>query len=791
VSDSLASFGELLRNLRIASSCSQSELAERSGLSVRGISDLERGARHVPRLETVRMLAEALFLGEDDRTALLAAARPVLARPSDAGQPPTASTSLPVPLTRLIGREAELTALRARLTSDAERLVTLTGPGGSGKTRLAIGVAMRVRELFADGVVFVDLSPLIDPTLVLPTIAAALGVREVSGQPLRETLATFLASKRLLLVLDNCERVLAVAPDIAALLAESPGLVVLATSREPLRVRGEREFPLLPLAVPETDHGLAVDDLARVPAVTLFVERATASLPDLKLTTDNATAIVTICQRLDGLPLAIELAAARVKVLPPAALVIRLEHRLPLLTGGGRDLPTRQRTMRDAIAWSYDLLGPEEQALFRRLAVFAGGFTMAAAEAVADLERELPVLDGVVTLVEQSLLRQSASGDEEPRYQMLETVREFGLERLSEEGEVDDARQRHAAHFLRLSDGLVHGTSLLVNLEILAPVATEHDNVRLALAWFDEHDEFDALLRLSAMLYGLWLSRGLYREGRQWVERALERSSHVASVALVRALHDAVSLAIFQGDLARAEIFLNEGLSMARELDDPALVSEAISYSAFLSFRRGDNARAEELLEEAHRLLGGRASTAQGVFPLFDLGDVALAQGQFERAARRYHEAIEQVQSAGYEWGLRDMQAGLAAVMFWTGDLPRAAALYRESLRRSHAMAFWPLVPSSLLGLAGIAVETGQPEMGARLLGAVESLTTFLGAPIFTRDLPLHDRVISTLHSALGEDRLTSMREAGRALHIEVAIAEALDVATANAGLVVPDPSGL
>jgi predicted ATPase/transcriptional regulator with XRE-family HTH domain len=777
--------------MRIANSVSQAELAAQSGLSVRGISDLERGARQAPRLETIRMLADALSLKADDRQVLLAAARPGAGRPDDAGPMPTGTATLPVPLTRLIGRESEVTELCARLVSRDKRLHTLTGPGGSGKTRLAIAVALRAADQFPDGAIFIDLSPLTDPTLVLSTIAGSLGVREVAGQPLRETLAAFLAAKRLLMVLDNFERVLAAAPEITTLLASSPGLDALATSREPLRVRGEWEYPLLPLAVPDTDHGLTVDELARVPAVTLFVERAAASLPDLTLTTDNGAAIVTICQRLDGLPLAIELAAARVKILPPIALVSRLEQRLPLLTGGGRDLPARQRTMRSAIAWSYDLLGPEEQALFRRLAVFAGGFTMDAAEAVAGHERETPALDGVMALVEQSLLRQSASSDTEPRYQMLETVREFGLERLFEAGEVDDARRQHATHFLRLSDGLEHGTPLLVNLEILSQVATEHDNVRLALAWFDEHDEIDALLRLSAMLYGLWLSRGLYREGRQWVERALERSSHVASFALVRALNDAVSLAIFQGDLARAEIFLNQGLALARELGDPALESEAISYSAFLSFRQGDNARAEELLEEAHRLLGGRAGTAHGIFPLFDLGDVALAQGQFERAARRYHEAIAQVQSAGYEWGLRDMQAGLAAVMFMTGDLPQAAMLFRDSLRRSQAMAFWPLIPSSLLGLAGIAAETGQPEIGARLLGAVEGLSAFIGAPIFTRDLLVHDRVRSSLQSALGEQRLAALGEAGRALPIEVAIAEALDVAAANAGHVVPDPPGV
>ena len=804
MSDGPASFGELLRKLRIASSCSQSELAERSGLSVRGISDLERGARHVPRLETVRMLAEALVLGEDDRAALLAAARPGLARPSHAGQPPTASTSLPVPLTRLIGREAELTALRARLTSDAERLVTLTGPGGSGKTRLAVGLAMRVGELFADGVVFVDLSPLIDPTLVVPTIAAALGVREVTGQPLRETLATFLASKRLLLVLDNCERVLAVAPDIAALLAESPGLVVLATSREPLRVRGEQELPLFPLAVPETEHRLNVDDLAQVPAVTLFVERAKASLPDLTLTADNAAAIVTICQRLDGLPLAIELAAARVKVLPPAALVTRLEHRLPLLTGGSRDLPARQRTMRDAIAWSYDLLSPDEQTLFRRLAVFAGGFTLAAAEAVTEPSGTLSVLDGVVALVDQSLLRQSASGEAEPRYQMLETVREFGLERLASAGESVLVRGQHSRYFLQLSEGRSRGIPILMDPETLARMAPEQDNARLALAWFEEQDDSDALLELSAMLYGLWLARGLHREGLSWLNRALDRSSHTASVARAQALMAAGHLAILQGDYARAATFSTKGVALARELDDPTLgghamaiqVGQALTIAGLLAHRLGEQNRAEELATEAYGRLSELDESVPGAiqdtgYAVLLLACIALFQEQFDRAERLCITALDCFQRAGNDWGLSEAQATLGGIRYCLGDIPRAAALYGESLERAHQRNLPILVVSALFGLASVAVTSGSPEAGAHLLGAAEGMSATLGAPMMPRDTPAFARGLAALTTALGEDQLAAMREAGRALNIEVAIADALHVATANAGHVVPDPPGL
>ena len=317
-------FGDLLRRLRTAAALSQEELAERAGLSRHGISDLERGARHAPRLETVRMLADALALAETDRQALLAAARPALLGNGPAVAPPASPGSLPAPLTRLIGRETELAALSAGLQDAEVRLLTVTGPGGVGKTRLAIAVAAAVQEAFPDGVVFVDLAPLSDPALVVPTIAVAFGVQAGADQVLLDRLCRFFAEKRLLLLLDNCEPVLGAAPDVATLLARCPGLTVLATSREPWRVRGEQEFPLHPLPLPASDRLLAIEEVQGSPAVALFVERAHAVQPRFALTAENAGAVAAICRRLDGLPLAIELAAARVKVLPPAALLARL-----------------------------------------------------------------------------------------------------------------------------------------------------------------------------------------------------------------------------------------------------------------------------------------------------------------------------------------------------------------------------------------------------------------------------------------------------------------------------------
>jgi predicted ATPase len=692
---------------------------------------------------------------------------------------PSHPTNLAIPPTSLIGRESEVAAILLMLDEGA-RLLTVTGPGGTGKTRLAREVAAEALDRYPDGVFVVDLSSLTDPALVVPTIAATLGVREIPGQPLFATLASYLAPKRLLLLLDNYEQVLEAAPDTAGLLTTGPGLVIIVTSREPLHVRGEREFPLLPLPLPAANRLPSLEELAQVPSVALFVERATASRPDFALTIGNATAVASIGRRLDGLPLAIELAAARVKVLPPAALLARLDQRLSLLTGGGRDLPARQRTMRNAIAWSYDLLAPEEQALFRRLAVFAGGFTLDAAEAVAGAEAEGAVLDGVVALVEQSLLRQMAGIDDEPRYQMLETVREFGLEQLGSAGEHDEARERHARHFLALSESLLQGLAIRIDQASSSRVVAEQDNVRLALAWFDEHDQIDALLGLSSLIYGLWLGQGLFREGLQWVERALERSNHLPSAALVRALDRAGTLAIFQGDYSRAGTFIDEGLALARELGEPTLVGEALTYASVLAYRRREFARAEELLDEARRMLGRGAEHEQDVLPFFfTLGDFALAQSQFDRAAWHYEEGIAHFRSVGNDWGVRDMQAGLAACRYWTGDLSQAAALYGESLQRSHEMNFWPLVASSLLGLCAIAVESGQPEVGARLLGAAEGSAASLGTPIFTRDFSLQERAIAELTAALGPERLAAAREAGRALTKEAAITEAQAVAVA------------
>jgi predicted ATPase/DNA-binding XRE family transcriptional regulator len=784
-SRNLPRFGDLVRRHRTAATLSQEELAERAGLSVRALSDLERGVHRAPRLETVRMVADSLGLAEAERTELLAAARPQVMgsrQPERVRLHPPAA--LPRPPTRLIGRQSELASLSNLLAQDDIHLVTLTGAGGTGKTHLALTVACDVRDHYPDGVFFVDLSPLTDPALVLPTIATTLGVRDVAADSLQETLSRDLREQRLLLVLDNCEQVLEAASDVAALLATCQRLDVLATSRVPLRIRAEWEVVVEPLPHPDPGQVLPLTDLARVPAVALFVERARAANAAFALTADNAPAIAGICRRLDGLPLAIELAAARMKVLPPGALLPRLEQRLPLLTGGDRDLPARQRTMRDAIAWSYDLLDPEEQALFRRLAVFAGGFTLDAAEAVTDPDGESAVFDGVVDLIERSLLRQRPGADGEPRYLMLETVREFGLERLTLAGEVDNARERHAAYFLRHSAGLAEDRWVLSSSS-LTRLALDRDNVRLALTWFAERGETDALLRLCGVGYVLWFAPGLYREGLQWVERALEQSDHNASMARAHMLDMAGTLAIFQGDCARAAALIAEETALARDAGVSYLVGNALSLAGLLSYRQGDYGQAEALLNEAlHHFQRGLAKTVpEGIAKVgrtfLVLGDTALAQEQFDLAAMRYQEALDPHTPSVNVWGLIDAQAGLAGISYCRGDLARAAALYVDSLGLARDLGIASLVASALLGLAGVAAASGHADDGAHLLGVAEGIAVSLGSPLFSRDRPILDRALAALTAVLGKEGLEVALEVGRDLAVEEAIARAMAIGEA------------
>jgi predicted ATPase/DNA-binding CsgD family transcriptional regulator len=585
---------------------------------------------------------------------------------------------LPVPLTRLIGRDAEEAVLLRALKEEGARLVTVTGAGGTGKTRLALAVASVASDRFPDGVFFVDLSPLADGAMVLPAIAAALGVRQSADQPLRAALARFLAGRRMLLLLDNCEHVLDAMPDVAALLAAHPALAVLATSREPLRIRGEREFPLQPFDVPDLDHLPEIDVLARMPAVALFVERAAEYRPAFTLTSENAATIAAICHRLDGLPLALELAASRIRALPPVVLLERLEPRLPLLASGARDLPSRHRTMRDAIAWSYELLDPAEQILFRRMSVFSGGCSLSAVEFIGqDGETGASAVEEVTSLVDKGLVM--ATGLEaEARYTMLDTIREYGLEQLQAHQEAELARERHAHWCLMLVETASQGMRRPRDEPWLARLETEYDNARAALDWLRERESVPEALRLGAALLPFWLGRGRLSEGRDLLGALLAltaANAHDAEKAEV--LLAAAHLAAAQSDFAQARSLATHAHALWRGLGDRrGMARSLLRLAAMAPTPELEAELAAESLEH-YRAAGQPLELAQA---LADLAGFSRDRGDLVQARALLDESVALYRSLGAAFGVAWPLAGLALVSWYEGDVAQARALFAESL---------------------------------------------------------------------------------------------------------------
>jgi len=609
--------------------------------------------------------------------------------------------NLPAPLTPLVGRQQEVEAVCALLRHPEVRLVTLTGTGGVGKTRLGLAVGTNLLDDFADGVCFVPLAPMSDADLVIPTIAQALGIKEAGERTFADLLHAHVRDKRLLLLLDNFEQVLAAAASLSALLADCPQLKLLVTSRAVLHLHGEHEFPVPPLALPDLAHLPESETLAAYAAVTLFLHCAQAASPGFQATPANIRAIAEICVRLDGLPLAIELAAARVKLLPPQALLTRLEHRLQVLTSGARDAPVRQQTLRNMLAWSYHLLDAQEQQLFRRLSVFARGCTLEAVEGLYTALGEMPadVLDGVASLIDKSLLRPSEQEGEEPRLLMLATIREYGLEVLASSGDMESTLRAHAHYYLRLAEDAEVEIGGPQQAAWLNRLEREHDNLRAVLQWsleqagnkeaIESERSMETALRLGGALRSFWVVHGHISEGRSFLERALAAREGIEAPVQAKALIVAGHLAFIQSDYDRAEPLFQQSLALYRQLEDQPGIAFALSLLGSVAWTKGHMTAARALTEEALVIARQVDDMERSANALFILGLVSSSQGEYDRARALFEESLAIHRVSENKRGIVHALSQLAQVLLVSqGDQARVSPLLEECLALSQEVGY-------------------------------------------------------------------------------------------------------
>jgi predicted ATPase len=703
--------------------------------------------------------------------------------------------NLPVQLTPFVGREGEVAAVRERLLRPGVRLVTLTGPGGVGKTRLALQAAAEALEAFGDGVVFVPLATVAAPELVPAAVAQALGLREDRGDggdepaapALRDLLRDALRPRALLLVLDNCEHLLpGAAPLVADLLTACPRLTVLTTSRAVLRLSGEHVVSVLPLTLPPADAAPPPAELLRAEAVRLFVERAQAATSDFVLTPANAPEVVALCRRLDGLPLALELAAARARLLPPRALLARLGRRLPLLTGGPADAPARQRTLRDAIGWSHDLLAPRDQTLFRRLGVFAGGCTLEAAEAVclaadgdASPSAGPDALDGLGALVDQSLVQRWEQADGEPRFAMLETVREYALERLEQSGEAEAVRGRHTDYYLALAEAAGPALRGPEQLEWLARLEREQADLRQALRWCLDRADAGRGLRLGGALWYFWHVRArLYGgEGREWLARLLALDGGGASsppAARAAALLGLAVLTSDSGDARTARRLAEESVGLLRGLGDARALGAALVWLGHV-VQQDDPETTRRADEEGLAIARQTGDAALLARALNNLGELARRAGDLGRATALYEESLALARAQGHRWRVAALTHNLGHSALHRGGATDAAASFAESLRVARELGDQRVIAHCLASLACVAAARNHHGRAARLLGAGDALLAALETTYDPADRNAYTRAAARARAALGGEAFAAAWAAGRALPLEQAVAYALE----------------
>ena len=734
---------------------------------------LYRAGRQKEALEAYRAARRVLSdeLGVEPGSGLRELERAILRHDASLAAPEprrAATTLLPAPATPLIGRRLEVAAVAALLREC--RLVTLTGPGGTGKTRLAIAAAEELSQQLRQGAVFVDLAPVRDPALLVPTIAQALGVRE-NGVSLPGALAEHLRQQRILLVLDNLEQLLDGVTAISGLLAAAPGLRVLATSREPLRLYGEHRYAVPPFPVPGPNEARSLETLAANDAVRLFVARAGAVAPGFSLTEANGAPVAEICRRLDGLPLAIELAAARIDVLTPVAVAHELGRSLDLLTEGARDLPPRQQTLRATIDWSYALLGKPERAVFRRLAVFAGGWTLAAAAAVCDEPRDVvePIL---ASLVSKNLVRPDGASGGEPRYAMLETIHEYARERLDAGSAVEALARRHADFFLRLAEQIDQTVRAggVDPVPLLDVVEREHDNLRAALDHLHGRDDVARELRLASALQYFWVVRGHHGEGRARLDQALARDRPNDPRLLAKALASGGRIAYRQGDFEQARHRYVESLAAAREAADDSAIGQALSDLGGVTREAGGHEAAEQLYAESADALRRAGNIVRLGTVLNNRARLCLERGEIARARELADEALALQDESGDKEGRIFTTSTLGQIALGEGHVDEAARRLHESLALAREVGYQDEAANCLFAIGELTLRRGDATLAGRLGGAADAILESVGiARLRSDDRAVREGLLTGVERALGTDDAYAAWEDGRTAPADLA----------------------